>query len=57
VARAFGAFGPKRALGRETLGIIRSSFLIDGAGRIRRAWRGVRVEGHVAEVLAAAREL
>jgi len=57
VARAFGAFGPKRALGRETLGIIRSTFLIDGAGRIRRAWRGVRVEGHVAEVLAAAREL
>ncbi|HOU92596.1 MAG TPA: peroxiredoxin [Polyangiaceae bacterium] len=57
VARAFGAFGPKRSRGRETMGIIRSTFLVDGAGKIRRAWRGVRVDGHVAEVLAAAREL
>jgi len=57
VARAFGAYGPKRSMGRETVGIVRSTFLIDGAGRIRRAWRGVRVDGHVAEVLAAAREL
>ncbi len=57
VARSFGVFGPKRMMGRETIGIVRSTFLIDGGGRIRRAWRGVRVDGHVAEVLAAAREL
>jgi peroxiredoxin Q/BCP len=57
VARAFGAYGPKRAMGRETVGIIRSTFLVDAAGKVRRAWRGVRVDGHVAEVLGAAREL
>lgn len=57
VAQAFGAYGPKRVMGRETVGILRSTFLVDAAGAIHRLWRGVRVEGHVAEVLAAAREL
>jgi peroxiredoxin Q/BCP len=36
------------------MGIQRSTFLVDGSGRIRKAWRGVRVDGHVAAVLAAA---
>ena len=39
--------------GRKSMGIERSTFLIDAQGRIRREWRKVRVEGHAAEVLAA----
>jgi peroxiredoxin Q/BCP len=33
---------------------VRSTFLIDGNGMIRRAWHGVRVAGHAEEVLEAA---
>jgi RNA polymerase sigma factor (sigma-70 family) len=37
------------------MGIDRSTFLIDSDGRVARAWRGVKVPGHVEEVLAAAK--
>ena len=57
VAQAFGAYGLKKMMGKERMGIIRSTFLIDEKGLIRRAWRGVRVDGHVAEVLEAAQQL
>jgi peroxiredoxin Q/BCP len=57
VASLFGVWKQKNMYGRKVMGIERSTFLIDGAGRIRREWRKVRVEGHAAEVLAAAREL
>jgi thioredoxin-dependent peroxiredoxin len=43
--------------GKEVRGIERSTFLFDAAGVLRREWRGVKVPGHVAEVLAAVREL
>jgi peroxiredoxin Q/BCP len=43
--------------GRKMMGIERSTFLIDAGGTIRREWRKVRVKGHAAEVLGAAREL
>jgi peroxiredoxin Q/BCP len=39
------------------MGVVRSTFLIDRAGKIARIWRGVRVPGHVAEVLAAVKAL
>ncbi|MEX2050947.1 MAG: hypothetical protein WD944_06895, partial [Steroidobacteraceae bacterium] len=50
---------PKRMnmYGRKMMGIERSTFLIDATGTLRREWRKVRVAGHAAEVLAAAREL
>ena len=41
--------------GRKYMGVERSTFLIDGEGRVAQAWRKVKVPGHVAEVLAAAR--
>ena len=47
----------KKLYGRESLGIDRSTFLFDPAGRLRREWRGVKVKGHVDEVLAAAQAL
>jgi peroxiredoxin Q/BCP len=57
IASRFGVWKQKNMYGRRTMGIERSTFLIDAAGRVRREWRKVRVAGHAAEVLAAAREL
>jgi peroxiredoxin Q/BCP len=57
IASAFGVWKQKNMYGRKMMGIERSTFLIDAQGRIRREWRKVRVKGHAAEVLAAAKEL
>ena len=50
-------WGPKKFMGREFDGIIRSTFLIDAEGTIVKEWRSVKVKGHVDEVLAAIKEL
>jgi peroxiredoxin Q/BCP len=47
VAEAYGAWGEKNMYGKKSLGIIRSSFLIDGAGKIVQAWYGVKPEDTV----------
>jgi peroxiredoxin Q/BCP len=57
VASRFGVWEQKNMYGRKLMGIERSTFLIDAAGTVRREWRKVRVAGHAAEVLSAAREL
>ena len=54
---AYGAWVEKSMYGRKYMGIERSTFLIDGAGVIRRVWRKVKVPGHAAEVLEAAKAL
>jgi peroxiredoxin Q/BCP len=54
VCRAFDVIRPKQLYGKEYLGIDRSTFLFDAQGRLIRAWRAVKVKGHVAEVLAVA---
>jgi peroxiredoxin Q/BCP len=46
-----GAYGRKVMYGKETEGIIRSTFLVDPKGVIRHAWPKVTVKGHVQEVL------
>lgn len=51
VSALYGAWGEKTADGKTTTGIIRSTFLIDGSGRIKKAWYNVKVAGHVDEVL------
>lgn len=56
-AQAYGAWGEKVFMGRRSIGLIRSTFLIDKDGRIARAWKKVKVDGHAAEVLEAARAL
>jgi thioredoxin-dependent peroxiredoxin len=53
VAEAWGAWGEKTRNGKTSVGIIRSSFLIDEDGRIERAWYGVRPEDTVPNALAA----
>jgi thioredoxin-dependent peroxiredoxin len=54
---AYGAWGEKSMYGRKYMGVERSTFLIDGKGRIAKSWRKVKVPGHADEVLAAAKAL
>ena len=57
VVEGFGAWVEKSMYGKKYMGIDRSTFLVGGDGRIVKAWRGVKVPGHVEEVLAAAGSL
>ena len=57
LCRQFDVIKDKNMYGKKVRGIVRSTFLIDADGVLRKEWRKVRVEGHVAEVLAAAAEL
>ena len=57
VCEAFGVWQEKKMYGKTFFGIVRSTFLIDGAGQIVREWRKVKVDGHADEVLDAARAL
>jgi peroxiredoxin Q/BCP len=53
LCNAFDVIKPKKLYGREYIGLERSTFLIGPDGRIRQAWRGVRVPGHAQAVLEA----
>ena len=57
LCRLFDVIKLKKMYGRESLGVERSTFLIDAQGILRREWRGVKVPGHIQEVLEAARAL
>lgn len=57
VTEAWGVWVLKKLYGREYMGIERATFLIDGQGMVRRAWRNVKVKGHAEEVLAAVETL
>jgi peroxiredoxin Q/BCP len=55
--KAYGVWGEKSMYGRIFLGIVRTTVLVGADGRIARIWRNVKVAGHAAEVLEAARAL
>lgn len=57
LCKQFDVIHEKNMYGRKVMGIVRSTFLIDGKGVLRREWRKVRVKGHVDEVLEAAKSL
>jgi peroxiredoxin Q/BCP len=57
VCRLFDVIREKTLYGRKFMGIERSTFLFDDTGKLAREWRKVRVAGHAAEVLAAAKSL
>lgn len=57
VTEAWSVWVLKKLYGREYMGIERATFLIDGQGVVRRAWRNVKVKGHAEEVLAAVEAL
>ena len=54
---AYGVWVEKSMYGKKYMGVERSTFLIDGNGKILKVWRKVKVGGHVEAVLEAAREL
>ncbi|WP_417729165.1 peroxiredoxin [Roseovarius sp.] len=54
---AYGVWTEKSMYGKTFFGIARSTFLIDGQGRIARVWRKVKVPGHAEDVLAAVKAL
>jgi peroxiredoxin Q/BCP len=54
---AFGVIKMKNMYGKQVRGIERSTFVIDGEGKLRREWRGVKVPGHAADVLAYVQSL
>jgi peroxiredoxin Q/BCP len=57
LATAYAAWALKKNYGREYMGVVRSTFLIDSDGVIRNVWRGVKVNGHVEKVQSAAAAL
>jgi peroxiredoxin Q/BCP len=57
LCNAFGVIKLKSMYGRQVRGIERSTFLIDADGVLRHEWRGVKVKGHVEDVLDAVKSL
>lgn len=53
----FGVMKMKNMYGKQVRGLDRSTFLFDSKGVLQKEWRGIKVTGHVAEVLAAAKKL
>jgi peroxiredoxin Q/BCP len=57
VCKLFDVIKEKSMYGKKYLGVERSTFLLDEKGVLRQEWRKVKVDGHAAAVLAAARAL
>ena len=51
VSELYGTFAEKNLYGRKFFGIVRSTFLIDPEGKIKKIWRKVKVDGHIEDVL------
>ena len=57
LCKKFDVIKEKSMYGKKYLGVERSTFLIDSAGKLRREWRKVKVKGHAQEVLDAVKEI
>jgi len=57
LCKLFDVIKQKSLYGRKYLGVERSTFLLDGSGRLKQEWRKVKVPGHAEEVLEAAQRL
>jgi peroxiredoxin Q/BCP len=57
VAEKFGAWREKSMYGKKSMGVVRSTFLIDPAGKVAKVWKQVKVDGHDRKVLAAVEEV
>ncbi len=51
VLEAYGAYGEKKLYGKTTVGVIRSTFVIDADGKVSKALYGVKATGHVARLM------
>ena len=56
MAEAYGVWKEKNMYGKTSMGIERTTFVIDDAGKLKKIFPKVRVEGHAEEVLAALKE-
>ena len=57
MAEKYGAWREKTLYGKKSMGIQRSTFLIDADGKVAKVWKKVNVDGHDEDVLAALAEL
>lgn len=57
VCKKYDVWKLKKMYGREYMGVERSTFLIDEAGKLRKEWRKVRIKNHIADILEAVKEL
>jgi peroxiredoxin Q/BCP len=57
VTEAYGAWALKKMYGKESYGVVRSTFLINPQGKIARIWRKVAVKGHVDAVIKSLQDL
>lgn len=57
VLETYGAWGMKKMYGRESMGVVRSTFLLSPDGKVAKTWKKVKAEGHAAKVLEALKEL
>ena len=57
VAEQYGAWREKTLYGKKTLGIVRSTFILDAAGKVARVFRSVKADGHAEQVLGALADL
>jgi thioredoxin-dependent peroxiredoxin len=57
VLEAYGAYGEKVLYGRTTVGVIRSTFLVDAEGTVAKVWKRVQTKTHADQVLKAIAEL
>ena len=57
VLTKYGAWGVKKMYGKESVGVIRSTFLIDPKGKIAHAWYSVKATGHAEKVAAKLKEV
>lgn len=53
LAESYGAWREKNMYGKKSMGVVRSTFLIDAQGKVARVWKKVNVDGHDQEVLEA----
>ncbi len=57
VLKKFKVWGKKKFMGREFMGILRTTFLIDKKGKILKIWENVKVKDHAVEVLNTLKEI
>lgn len=57
LAESYGAWREKNMYGKKSMGVVRSTFLIDAEGRVAKVWKKVSVDGHDQQVLDALAEL
>ena len=57
VMEKYGAWGEKNMYGKKTVGVIRSTVIVDGAGKVARRWKRVQAKTHAEAVLKALADL